>query len=142
MLRDVAGEESAPGEPVGIRKILDSIRRIVHALRVSSRAAERDARGERRPALRPAAARRASSTLLVNEIAARTRTHQSTVSGVVRRTSSTTGCSSAKGSPLETDRRRVELGLTRAGKTPGAPPRTPGPRSWSSSKAWRRQSRS
>ena len=95
-----------------ITAVLDHLRRIVRALRESSRAAQSDLglSGAQLFVLRSLAGSRASS---VNELAACTRTHQSTVSvvvkrlverGLVRRSTSTL------------DARRVELELTSRGR--------------------------
>jgi len=92
--------------------VLDDLRRIVRALRESSRHAESTlgVTGAQLFALRALAD---SRPLSLNELAARTRTHQSTVSvvagrlvdrGLVRRTRS------------ESDGRRIELTLTSRGR--------------------------
>src|SRR4051812_25495008 len=96
----------------GAREILDSIRRLVRALRESSSAAEKavglsgaqlfvlQKLGDGRP-------------LSVNELAERTLTHQSSVSVVVRKLCDQ-GLVARKPSPR--DGRRVELTLTARGR--------------------------
>src|ERR1043165_7242815 len=94
------------------RVIFDSIRRIVRALRVSSRAAEKSAglSGAQLFVLQTLA--EGGRALSLNELAERTLTHQSSVSVVVsrlaRRRLITVSRSAADG-------RRLELALTRAG---------------------------
>jgi DNA-binding MarR family transcriptional regulator len=103
--------------------VLDDLRRIVRALRESSRAAERrlGVSGAQLFVLRAlaqsAAGARTSSTrgeaLSLNELAARTRTHQSTVSVVVKRL---VEHGLLTRTPSELDARRVEIRLTRRGR--------------------------
>ncbi|NUO51809.1 MAG: MarR family transcriptional regulator [Polyangiaceae bacterium] len=90
---------------------MDSLRRIVRALRESSRAAE-DSLGVSGAQLFALQALARTPNLSLNELAARTRTHQSTVSvvmkrlveqGLVRRRTSAS------------DGRRMELAVTRRG---------------------------
>jgi DNA-binding MarR family transcriptional regulator len=96
-----------------IRSVLDSIRRIVRALRVASRAAEKSVgiSGAQVFVLQQLDAERALS---VNELAERTFTHQSSVSEVVQRLVEK-GLIERKQAP--DDRRRVELTLTASGKS-------------------------
>jgi DNA-binding MarR family transcriptional regulator len=105
------------------REILDSIRRIVRALRDSSRATERSV-GLSAAQLFVLQRLAGAPALSLNELAERTLTHQSSVSvvvaklvkrGLVART------------PSAADARRVEIALTRQGRAlveraPGAAP--------------------
>ena len=93
--------------------ILDDLRRIVQVLRESSRTTELKlgVNGAQLFVLKALAGSRAIS---LNELAARTYTHQSTVSVVVKRLVDR-GLVSRATSPL--DARRVELALTRSGRT-------------------------
>jgi DNA-binding MarR family transcriptional regulator len=104
-----------------VRDSLDGIRRVVQALRASSRTAEQEVglSGAQLFVLQKLAA---EPSLSVNELAERTLTHQSSVSVVVQRLV-------AKGlvarRPSPEDARRAELTLTRKGqavlkKAPGA----------------------
>jgi DNA-binding MarR family transcriptional regulator len=92
--------------------ILDDLRRIVRVLRESSRAAERKlgVTGAQLFALRNLAG---DPPLSLNQLAARTRTHQSTVSVVVRRLVER---DLVKRAPSALDARRLELSLTRRGR--------------------------
>ena len=96
-----------------IRSILDSIRRIVQALRVSSRAAEKDVglSGAQLFVLQQLGDGR---RLSVNELAERSFTHQSSVSEVVQRLVEK-GFVERKQS--ETDGRRAAVSLTASGQT-------------------------
>jgi DNA-binding MarR family transcriptional regulator len=96
-----------------IRAVLDSIRRIVRALRVASRAAEKSVgiSGAQVFVLQQLDADR---PLSVNELAERTFTHQSSVSEVVQRLVEK-GLIERKQSAE--DGRRVELTLTAPGKS-------------------------
>ncbi len=82
--RDGEPETPATAEPSDELRILDGLRRIVRALHESSRALERDlgVTGAQLFALKILAQEPALS---LSELAARTHTHQSTVSGVVKR---------------------------------------------------------
>ena len=95
--------------------ILDDLRRIVRVLRESSRAAEQavGVSGAQLFVLRTLAQAGASSALSLNELSARTRTHQSTVSVVVKRLVQR-GLISR--SPSPTDGRCLQLRLTRRGQ--------------------------
>jgi DNA-binding MarR family transcriptional regulator len=92
--------------------ILDDLRRVVRALRESSREAEQRL-GVSGAQLFVLHTLKSAPSLSLNELAARTRTHQSTVSVVVRRLVERglvrRGTSSLDG-------RRLELSLTRAGQ--------------------------
>lgn len=94
------------------RAVLDAIRKIVRALRVASRAAEKSAglSGAQLFVLQKLADGRAVS---INELAARTLTHQSSVSVVVQRL---VDRRLIRRTPSDLDRRRVELSLTAAGR--------------------------
>jgi DNA-binding MarR family transcriptional regulator len=92
--------------------ILDDLRRVVRALRESSRDSEQRL-GVSGAQLFVLQTLSSSDSLSVNQLAARTRTHQSTVSGVVSRLVDrglVTRTVSAS------DARRVELSLTRSGR--------------------------
>src|SRR5471030_1999964 len=93
------------------RSVLDSIRRIVRALRVSSRAAEKNVglSGAQVFILQQLAH---AETLSVNDVAARTFTHQSTVSEVVQRL---VDKKLVERRQSKQDGRRAELSLTAAG---------------------------
>lgn len=99
-------------------RILNSIRRIVHFLRKSSRATEKNlglssAQLFVLHQLGSAGARRGRRFLTVNELAQRTFTHQSSVSTVVARLERQ-GLVSRSVSPE--DGRKAEIGLTAAGR--------------------------
>jgi DNA-binding MarR family transcriptional regulator len=98
---------------VDVVEVVDDLRRIVRALRESSRQAERrlGVSGAQLFVLRALAGRHSVS---VNELAARTRTHQSTVSGVVKRL---VARKLVRRATSAHDRRRAELELTAAGRT-------------------------
>ena len=93
--------------------VLDDLRRIVRALRESSRQAERrlGVSGAQLFVLRSLAD---GSALSLNDLATRTRTHQSTVSVVVKRLVEA-GLLTRDTSEL--DARRVEIRLTRRGRS-------------------------
>jgi len=90
---------------------LDHLRRIVQALRESSRASERllGVSGAQLFVLQTLAK---SHALSLNDLALRTHTHQSTVSVVVKRL---VGRSLVQSRPSQSDRRRIELELTASG---------------------------
>ena len=92
--------------------ILDDLRRIVRVLRESSRAAEQQlgVTGAQLFVLRSLAF---AQPLSLNELAARTRTHQSTVSVVVKRLVRAGLVSRARS---ERDARSMELSLTKQGE--------------------------
>jgi MarR family transcriptional regulator, lower aerobic nicotinate degradation pathway regulator len=95
-----------------VRSVLDAVRRIVHALRESSRWAERHV-GLSGAQLFVLQALSESSAMTINALAARTHTHQSSVSmvvtGLVERGLVTRTRSAA-------DRRSVEVSLTSRGR--------------------------
>jgi DNA-binding MarR family transcriptional regulator len=94
------------------RAVLDAIRKIVRALRVASRAAEKRAglSGAQLFVLQKLSDGRAVS---LNELAARTLTHQSSVSVVVQRLVER---GLIRRSSSAVDGRRIELSLTTAGR--------------------------
>jgi len=95
-----------------VRRAVDALRRIVRAVRHSARRAERELglSGAQLFVLQQLGVRPVRS---LNELAERTRTHQSSVSVVVRRLVSR-GLVTRTRAPDDT--RRVELGLSRAGQ--------------------------
>jgi len=95
-----------------VRVVLDSVRRIVRALRESSREAERKVgiSGAQLFILQQLAGGPARS---ISELAGRTLTHQSSVSVVVQRLVS---ARLVARSPSRSDRRRTELRLTPRGR--------------------------
>jgi DNA-binding MarR family transcriptional regulator len=101
-----------PRESRETRAILDDLRRIVQMLRESSRAAEAElgVSGAQLFVLRALAA---APALSISELTQRTHTHQSTVSVVVKRL---VQHKFVRRRASDTDRRRVELELTRAGR--------------------------
>jgi DNA-binding MarR family transcriptional regulator len=107
----MAREESG-GVTDSIRSVMNSIRRIVRALRLSAREAERGAgiSGAQLFVLQSLVNRPASS---LNELAERTFTDQSSVSVVVKRLIGRK-LVARKQSPV--DARRIELNLTAAGR--------------------------
>jgi DNA-binding MarR family transcriptional regulator len=92
--------------------VLDHLRRIVRTLRESSRAAEAElgVTGAQLFVLRALAG---PEPLSLNEVAARTRTHQSTVSVVVKRLVTRR---LVRRAPSDRDARRVQLTLTERGR--------------------------
>lgn len=96
-----------------VRETLDAIRRIVHSLRVSSREAEKRTglSGAQLFVLNKLADGRPAS---LNELAERTRTHQSSVSVVVQRL---VDRKLVRREAAEQDRRRLALSLTPAGRS-------------------------
>jgi DNA-binding MarR family transcriptional regulator len=95
-----------------VKVVLDGIRRIVQALRASSRAAEKKV-GLSAAQLFVLLKLSGEEALSINELAARTLTHQSSVSVVVARLVEQ-GLVARRRSSL--DGRRVELTLTRRGR--------------------------
>lgn len=95
-----------------VTEILDDFRRIVQVLRESSRAAEQrlGVTGAQLFVLRALSEDRGIS---LNELAERTRTHQSTVSVVVKRLGRT---KLVRRKASAADRRRIELELTSEGR--------------------------
>jgi DNA-binding MarR family transcriptional regulator len=95
-----------------VRAVLDAIRRIVHGLRESSRRAEREVglTGAQLFVLQTLADR---PSISVNELAALTHTHQSSVSVVVSRLAAR---GFVKRVVSKDDRRRMVLSLTAKGK--------------------------
>jgi MarR family transcriptional regulator, lower aerobic nicotinate degradation pathway regulator len=95
------------------RAVLDAIRRIVRALRESSRGAERSV-GLGAAQLFVLQRLSGAPALSLNELAHRTLTHQSSVSVVV---SKLVRSGLVARTRAATDGRRVEIGLTQAGRT-------------------------
>jgi len=96
------------------RAVLDAIRRIVQLLRHSAREAEKRTGLSAAQLFVLQQLRAAGGALTPGELAARTLTHQSSVSVVVRRLVDAGLVRRARSSA---DRRRVELSLTRSGRT-------------------------
>src|SRR3954452_17669148 len=101
-----------PAPDAVARDVLDSVRRIVRALRVSSRAAERDV-GISAAQLFVLTRLDGAPAMSLNELAERTLPHQSSASVVVAKLV-------RRGLVMRTqsgeDRRRMELSLTSAGR--------------------------
>ncbi|HXU05778.1 MAG TPA: MarR family winged helix-turn-helix transcriptional regulator [Polyangia bacterium] len=107
-----AGARPAKSADPATREVLDAIRRIVRALRESSRAAERSV-GIGAAQLFVLQRLAASPGLSLNELAARTFTHQSSVSVVVSRLVERGLLTRARGGD---DGRRVSIALAPAGR--------------------------
>jgi len=109
-----AAEDRDPhGKPaVEVREVLNSLRQIVRSLRVSSRAAEQRV-GLSGAQLFVLSCLSRQSPCSVNELAARTATDQSSVSVVVSRL---VGLGHIRRTTSKTDRRSVDLSLTRSGR--------------------------
>ncbi len=101
-----------PRAEPAVREVLNSLRRIVRSLRVASRTAEQKVglSGAQLFVLQCLARK---SPCSVNELAARTATDQSSVSVVVSRL---VASGYVRRAVSKSDRRRVELSLTRTGK--------------------------
>src|SRR5580704_17514899 len=101
-----------PAANSSARAVLDSIRRIVHALQVGSRAAQKSAglSGAQLFVLQTLAS---GGVMSVNELAARSHTHQSSVAAVASRL---VEAKLIKRSPSATDARRLDLSVTAAGR--------------------------
>jgi len=114
-MRKPAGESRAHegrGKPATeVREVLNSLRQIVRSLRVSSRAAEQRV-GLSGAQLFVLSCLARQSPCSVNELATRTATDQSSVSVVVSRLVALGHVRRVKS---KTDRRSVELSLTRSG---------------------------
>jgi DNA-binding MarR family transcriptional regulator len=93
------------------RDILDAIRRILRALRESSRAAESEL-GLSGAQLLILQFLKSEKPLSINELAERTQTHQSSVSAIVTRL---VDSELVKRQACAEDGRKVEIGLTAAG---------------------------
>jgi DNA-binding MarR family transcriptional regulator len=98
--------------PLQVREVLDSLRQIVRSLRVSSRAAEQRV-GLSGAQLFVLSCLARESPCSVNELSARTATDQSSVSTVVSRL---VALGHVRRAQSKTDRRSVELSLTRSGR--------------------------
>lgn len=105
--------QSSESKPSPAVEILDHLRRIVQALRESSRASER-LLGVSGAQLFVLQTLEKSERLSLNELAELTHTHQSTVSVVVKRLVEQKLMQSL---PAVTDRRRLELMLTPRGRS-------------------------
>ncbi|HEY0467513.1 MAG TPA: MarR family winged helix-turn-helix transcriptional regulator [Polyangiaceae bacterium] len=106
----LAADSALPEE---VREVLNSLRQIVRSLRVSSRAAEQRV-GLSGAQLFVLSCLARHSPCSVNELAARTATDQSSVSVVVSRL---VALGHVRRVTSKTDRRRVELSLSRSGRT-------------------------
>jgi DNA-binding MarR family transcriptional regulator len=104
--------EPASRKATNLRAVMDALRRIVRALRLSARDAERSAgiSGAQLFVLQALAEQRASS---LNDLAERTLTDQSSVSVVVKRL---VDKKLVLRKPSSDDARRIELSLTPAGR--------------------------
>jgi DNA-binding MarR family transcriptional regulator len=107
----VAAPRASQAPPAELREVLNSLRRIVRSLRISSRTAEQRVglSGAQLFVLQCLARQNPCS---VNELAARTATDQSSVSVVVSRL---VAHGHVRRSPSKTDKRSVELTLTKSG---------------------------
>ena len=102
-----------PGKPVTeVREVLNSLRQIVRSLRVASRAAEQRV-GLSGAQLYVLSCLSRHSPCSVNELAARSATDQSSVSVVVSRL---VALGHVRRVTSKSDRRRLELSLTRSGR--------------------------
>ena len=108
-VKSIVQSESA--QPEEVRDVLNSLRRIVRSLRVSSRTAEQRV-GLSGAQLFVLQCLARYSPCSVNELAARTATDQSSVSVVVSRL---VARGHVRRVPSKADRRRVELTLTKSG---------------------------
>ncbi len=104
--------EPAPTKDSDSQAVLDHIRQIVHALEIGSRAAEKSVgiSGAQLFVLQSLAS---AGPMSVNELAARSHTHQSSVSVVVTRL---VEAKLVKRMRSITDARRLELSVTAAGR--------------------------
>lgn len=103
---------SAAAADEAVTRAIDALRRIVRAIRLSARHAEREL-GLSGAQLFVLQQLGASSARSLNELAERTRTHQSSVSVVVRRLVARGLVTRARAAE---DTRRVELALSKAGR--------------------------
>ncbi len=108
--RKPPAQAAVPGE---LRVVLNALRQIVRSLRVSSRTAEQKV-GLSGAQLFVLQCLARQSPCSVNELAARTATDQSSVSVVVSRL---VARGHVRRTTSKTDRRRVDLTLTRSGRT-------------------------
>jgi DNA-binding MarR family transcriptional regulator len=104
--------EEEPADPGTVASVMDQLRTLVRALRVSTRAVEREIgiSGAQLFVLQQLAGAPARS---INELAERTRTHQSSVSTVVSRLAERGLV--AREAAVQ-DARRMEIALTEAGR--------------------------
>jgi DNA-binding MarR family transcriptional regulator len=107
-----ASRSASSSGPPEVRAVLDGIRRIVQGLRESSRSAEKRV-GLSAAQLFVLLKLSGERALSINELAARTLTHQSSVSVVVARL---VDAGMVVRTRSETDARRVEIALTRKGR--------------------------
>jgi DNA-binding MarR family transcriptional regulator len=103
----------SPQEASETASILDDLRRIVQALRESSRASERATGLSGAQLFALATIAEATDPLSVNDLATRTRTHQSSVSVVVQRL---VGAGLVRRVTSPRDARRRELAVTARGR--------------------------
>src|SRR5512133_3889639 len=96
----------------GVTDVLDSVRRIVRTLRLAARAAEKEV-GLSGAQVFVLHALARGPVLSLNELAERTRTHQSSVSVVVQKL---VGRGLVQRTPVPGDARRTALSLTSAAK--------------------------
>lgn len=106
--------QKPPSSALSATVALDHLRRIVQALRESSRASERELGLSGAQLFVLQTLEKTSGALSINALAARTRTHQSTVSVVVKRLVEQ---GLVKSRPAADDRRRLELLLTAEGRS-------------------------
>jgi MarR family transcriptional regulator, lower aerobic nicotinate degradation pathway regulator len=108
----MAQAASSPVSGDAVTRAVDALRRIVRAVRLSARRAERELglSGAQLFVLQQLGARSARS---LNELADRTHTHQSSVSVVVRRLVERGLVTRTR---ADDDTRRLELGLSKAGR--------------------------
>jgi DNA-binding MarR family transcriptional regulator len=107
------GSHKSPPSPGEARSVMDSLRRLVHGLRIFDRAAERTA-GMSGAQLFVLSKLEGGGAATVNELAERTCTHQSSVSVVADKLVKR---GLARRERVAEDGRRVLLSITRAGKT-------------------------
>ena len=104
--------QSDPDPPPELQLVLDALRRIVRALGASSRTAQTRL-GVTGAQLFVLTSLRGNRAISMGELARRTGTHQSTVSGVTQHLKE---AGLVIATPSESDRRRVDVRLTPAGR--------------------------
>jgi MarR family transcriptional regulator, organic hydroperoxide resistance regulator len=109
---DPAATETPTERPTDAARAMDSLRRVVHALRIATRASER-AFGLSAAQVFVLRQLSVTSGQSLSDLAARTRTTQSSVSEIVARLVQAGLVSRV---PSSRDRRRAELSLTAAGE--------------------------
>lgn len=112
-VRQKAPARAAAAVPGQVRQVLNALRQIVRSLRVSSRTAEQKV-GLSGAQLFVLQCLARQSPCSVNELATRTATDQSSVSVVVSRL---VARRHVRRTTSKTDRRRVDLTITRSGRT-------------------------